>query len=63
VGDQKGNLYAVSKIVDPFNRNAAAVALPFAGGTIPKNRIDPNMQKLLNVFPLPNAPNVINGGA
>jgi hypothetical protein len=63
VGDAKGNLYATSKIVDPLTRNAAGVAAPFSGGKIPVSRIDPNMQKLLNVFPLPNAPNVLNGGA
>jgi len=28
---------------------------PFQGNIIPQNRIDPNGQKLLNVFPLPNA--------
>jgi hypothetical protein len=57
VGDAKGNLYAASKIIDPLTGK------PFPNGIIPADRIDPNMQKLLNVFPLPNAPNVINGGA
>ncbi len=57
VGDAKGNLYAASKIIDP------TTGQPFPNGQIPANRIDPNMQKLMNVFPLPNAPNVINGGA
>jgi Carboxypeptidase regulatory-like domain len=57
VGDAKGNLYAASKIIDPLTGK------PFPNGIIPNNRIDPNMQKLLNIFPLPNAPNVINGGA
>jgi len=57
VGDAKGNLYAASKIIDPLTGK------PFPNGIIPANRIDPNMQKLLNIFPLPNAPNVINGGA
>jgi hypothetical protein len=63
VGDSKGNLYAAGKIVDPLNRNAAGVAQPFPNGMIPASRIDPNMQKLLNVFPLPNAPDILNGGA
>ena len=63
VGAQNGTLYAASKIVDPFNKNAAGVAQPFTGGIVPASRIDPNMQKLLNVFPLPNAPNTLNGGA
>jgi hypothetical protein len=57
VGDAKGNLYAASKIIDPLTGK------PFPNGIIPANRIDPNMQKLLNIFPLPNAPDVINGGA
>jgi hypothetical protein len=63
VGAQNGTLYAASKIVDPFNKNAAGVMQPFPNGIVPANRIDANMKKLLNVFPLPNAPNVLNGGA
>jgi hypothetical protein len=63
VGAQNGSLYSAGKIVDPLNKNAAGVMQPFPNGIIPANRIDPNMQKLLNVFPLPNAPNTINGGA
>lgn len=63
VGNQNGTLYPAGKIVDPMNRNAAGVALPFANGVISTGRIDLNMQKLLNVFPKPNAPNVLNGGA
>ena len=63
VGATNGSLYAASKIVDPLNKNAAGVMQPFPNGIIPPSRIDPNMQKLLNIFPLPNAPNVINGGA
>jgi hypothetical protein len=57
VGDAKGNLYAASKIIDPLTGKA------FPNGIIPANRIDPNMQKMMNIFPLPNAPDVINGGA
>jgi hypothetical protein len=57
VGDAKGNLYPASSIIDPLTRQ------PFPNGIIPANRIDPNMQKILNIFPLPNAPDVINGGA
>lgn len=63
VGAQNGSLYGIAKIVDPMNKNASGVAQPFPNGQVPANRIDPNMQKLLNVFPLPNAPNVLNGGA
>jgi len=62
VGATNGSLYSAAKIVDPLNKNAAGVMQPFPNGIIPANRIDVNMQKLLNVFPLPNAPNVINGG-
>ena len=57
VGNARGDLYAASRIIDPTTGRA------FPNGIIPANRIDPNMQKLLNVFPLPNAPDVINGGA
>jgi hypothetical protein len=57
VGNARGDLYAASRIIDPTTGRA------FPNGIIPADRIDPNMQKLLNVFPLPNAPDVINGGA
>uniref|UniRef100_Q01RD7 TonB-dependent receptor n=1 Tax=Solibacter usitatus (strain Ellin6076) TaxID=234267 RepID=Q01RD7_SOLUE len=63
VGATNGSLYSAAKIVDPLSKNAAGVMQPFPNGIVPASRIDPNMQKLLNVFPLPNAPNVINGGA
>ena len=63
VGLSNGSLYSAAKIVDPLSKNAAGVMQPFPGGIVPANRIDPNMQKLLSVFPLPNAPNLINGGA
>ena len=63
VGLQNGSLYPASKIVDPLTKNAAGVMLPFPDGVVPTSRIDPNMQKVLNVFPLPNALNVLNGGA
>jgi hypothetical protein len=57
VGNARGDLYPVSSIIDPLTGQ------PFQGGIIPASRIDPNMQKLLNVFPMPNAPDVKNGGA
>ena len=50
VGNARGDLYAASRIIDP------TTGRPFPNGIIPADRIDPNMQKLLNVFPLPNAP-------
>jgi hypothetical protein len=57
VGDSRGTLYSVDRIIDPLTGR------PFPGGIIPANRIDPNIQKLLNIFPLPNAPDELNGGA
>jgi hypothetical protein len=57
VGDSRGTLYSPDKIIDPLTGK------PFPGGIIPANRIDPNIQRLLNIFPLPNAPDEINGGA
>src|SRR5262249_1297370 len=36
-------------VKDPLNNNA-----PFASNKVPLNRIDQNIQKLLNVFPMPN---------
>ena len=44
---------------DPFNNNQ-----PFAGNVIPKSRIDPSGQALLNLFPLPNFLNrAVSAGA
>jgi Carboxypeptidase regulatory-like domain len=57
VGDSRGNLYPASRIIDPLTRQ------PFPNGIIPASRIDPNLQTILKLFPLPNAPNVVNGGA
>jgi hypothetical protein len=57
VGSANGSLYPASRIIDPLTGG------PFPNGIIPANRIDPNTQRLLNVFPLPNAPDEINGGA
>jgi hypothetical protein len=49
---RNGDYSAVStSIRDPLNGN------PFPGNMIPANRIDPNGQKLLSVFPLPNQTN------
>jgi hypothetical protein len=39
---------------DPFNRDATGKAIPFPNNIVPSNRIDPNMQKMLNIFPMPN---------
>jgi len=57
VGDSRGTLYSTDRIIDPLTGR------PFPGGIIPANRIDPNIQRLLNIFPAPNAPDEINGGA
>ena len=43
--DRNGKLITIT---DPLSKS------PFAGNVIPKNRIDPNIQKQLNIFPLPN---------
>ncbi|MDW8130258.1 MAG: carboxypeptidase regulatory-like domain-containing protein [Bryobacterales bacterium] len=44
-------------IRDPFTRT------PFAGNIVPANRIDPNGQKLLSLFPLPNVDPAVSRGA
>ncbi len=36
---------------------------PFPGNIVPKNRIDPNGQKLLSLFPLPNVDPAVSRGA
>jgi hypothetical protein len=41
-------------VLDPLNRNAAGAAVAFPGNIVPQNRIDKNMQKMLNIFPQPN---------
>ncbi|MCZ2146886.1 MAG: carboxypeptidase-like regulatory domain-containing protein [Bryobacterales bacterium] len=46
--DQNGKLVAIR---DP------ASGLPFAGNAVPRSRINPSGQAILNVFPLPNATN------
>jgi len=54
-----GDYSAVSTTIkDPTNNN------PFPGNIIPPNRIDPNGQKLLSIFPLPNQLNtaITHGG-
>jgi hypothetical protein len=49
--ERNGNFSArTAAVIDPLSTNRTA----FPGNIIPKDRIDPNMQKLLNVFPLPN---------
>jgi len=42
------------QIFDPSTR------LPFSGNIIPASRLDPIAQKLLNYFPLPNQPGLVN---
>jgi hypothetical protein len=51
---QAGGAIAVH---DPFNNNA-----PFPGNQIPQNRLDPNGEALLKIFPLPNFTNVSISG-
>ena len=58
--DSKGKLITVS---DPFNRDSSGKAIPFARNVVPPSRLDPNMLKLLNIFPLPNATGKNNNGA
>ena len=42
---QNGSLYAASRVVDPFNKNASGVAQPFPNGIVPASRIDPQHAK------------------
>lgn len=54
-GDFSQTLDVNNKLItikDPLNNSAA-----FPGNVIPANRIDPNMQKLMSIFPLPNSTN------
>jgi hypothetical protein len=41
----------------PLTITDALAKAPFPGSVVPANRIDQNMQKLLNIFPLPNYAN------
>jgi hypothetical protein len=45
----------------PGQLNAKALAL-YPGGIIPKSALDPNMQAMMNLYPLPNADPNANGG-
>ncbi len=53
-GNNNGNPIA-TKILDPFNNNVA-----FANNQIPTSRLNPLGQSLLNFFPLPNNPVLVN---
>jgi Carboxypeptidase regulatory-like domain len=56
---KEGNITASGSPPQPMNAAALAV---FPGGIIPASRIDPNMQALMNLYPLPNANPNANGG-
>jgi hypothetical protein len=43
-----GNTVNKVSVLDPIT------GLPFPNGVIPQDRIDPNMQRLMNLYPLPN---------
>jgi hypothetical protein len=45
---------ALVPVRDPLNKDANGNAIQFPGNQIPANRINPDMKKLLNVFPMPN---------
>ncbi len=55
--NSKGDRLNIGNLKDPLSGN------PFPDGKIPESRWDPNMTKLLNLFPAPNAPDILNGGA
>jgi hypothetical protein len=56
---KEGNITASGAA--PGQINAAHLAL-YPGGIIPKTAIDPNMQAMMNLYPLPNADPNSNGG-
>ncbi len=55
----EGNITASGSAPQPMN---AAALVTFPGGIIPTSRIDPNMQSLMKLYPLPNANPNTDGG-
>jgi hypothetical protein len=55
----EGNITASGSAAQPMN--AAALAA-FPGGIIPASKIDPNMQSMMKLYPLPNANPNTDGG-
>jgi hypothetical protein len=62
--DALGRSFPLGTIFDPATTQALAngqyVRSPFAGNVIPQNRIDPNAVKLLNLYPAPTQPGLLN---
>jgi len=56
---KEGNITASGGPPGPLNAKALAL---YPGGIIPKTAIDPNMQAMMNLYPLPNADPNANGG-
>lgn len=62
--DATGKSYPLGTIFDPVTTtsigNGQYVRSPFPGNIIPANRLDPNAVALLNLFPAPTAPGLLN---
>ena len=61
--DLLGRTFALGTVFDPATTRAAAggyVRDPFPNNIVPASRLDPTAVKLLNLFPAPNAPGIVN---
>ncbi|HKF25559.1 MAG TPA: TonB-dependent receptor [Candidatus Acidoferrum sp.] len=58
--ERQGDFSQSVQIGGPFQIFDPSTHRPFAGNMIPTSRLDPISQKLLNYFPLPNQPGVVN---
>jgi hypothetical protein len=62
--DATGKSYPLGTLFDPATTtsigNGQYVRTPFSGNIIPASRLDPNAVKLLNLFPAPTGPGLLN---
>lgn len=62
--DTTGQVFPLGTIFDPATTQATGngqyIRSPFPGNIIPANRLDPNAVNLLNLFPAPTGPGLLN---
>jgi hypothetical protein len=64
LNDSTGQVFPLGTIFDPATTqsigNGQYIRTPFPGNIVPANRLDPNAVKLLNLFPAPTGPGLLN---
>jgi hypothetical protein len=62
--DSTGQVFPLGTIFDPATTqnigHGQYIRTPFPGNIVPANRLDPNAVKLLNLFPAPTGPGLLN---